>query len=449
MNYLIYPILLIFVMLDGAEESAGVVQNFSIVIGSYLLLLNVTSVMKYGYMYVLSKPNLVMQSVLYFLILFEFLFDQPKYSSMITIDGSKEAIYYIIFCFLTIDVIARLIIKKKLVSLLYNTNFNVKNLLWLNRIAILSFVIYVFPFLIASNFDIFSVLTEITKDRFSRATSRGALGAGILESLAALGDTRYVFAICSGLLFSRLHLIASGKKILLSVCVLFLLAETFFSGTRTVFLICIFSILISYVLGVNLQGRRLSLKFYVSVILVLIAGVISTQLMLNYRSGISLMSSGLYGFSDSSFFIDLNFLAISVIIMNVSTFGLLGGEHLILSILRFVPRVFWPDKPIATSVSVENLFGVYDGSVTISASYLGEAYLDFGFLGAIPYTFIIMSIYRIGLRIIAKNGDILTGIGFIVVAIFSMRSVAFTTTVLLPFVIIYLWRVIKIDRSRY
>lgn len=64
------------------------------------------------------------------------------------------------------------------------------------------------------------------------------------------------------------------------------------------------------------------------------------------------------------------------------------GESYAMLLISLVPRVIWPDKPLFDYGQefgrVSGFLGVDDDSTSISVTYIGESYLNFGWLGWVP-----------------------------------------------------------------
>lgn len=62
------------------------------------------------------------------------------------------------------------------------------------------------------------------------------------------------------------------------------------------------------------------------------------------------------------------------------------GNQLLGAILFFVPRSFWPAKPIGSGAYIANTQDVFSN---ISMPFLGEGYINFGWIGVIAFSFIL------------------------------------------------------------
>ena len=114
------------------------------------------------------------------------------------------------------------------------------------------------------------------------------------------------------------------------------------------------------------------------------------------------------------------------------------GYSFIGAILFFVPRVFWPSKPIGSGAMIANELGLdFDN---ISMSLPGEFYLNFNILGVLLLSFFfgslmgfmdkifsssspcmrVYSIFFVPLVFIIMRGDLFTGISFSVGLLFAV-----------------------------
>jgi hypothetical protein len=111
----------------------------------------------------------------------------------------------------------------------------------------------------------------------------------------------------------------------------------------------------------------------------------------------------------------------------------LGWEIPYQALIRPIPRAIWPGKPEGLSSSIEDALGVE--GVTISASFVGEAYMSGGLLATIVIALIFGALTGWWSYLASpKNselGILIYASGFFATVI-SMRSLFVFTTALLP-----------------
>ena len=138
---------------------------------------------------------------------------------------------------------------------------------------------------------------------------------------------------------------------------------------------------------------------------------------------------------EENFFVDYNFYVVAALTsLFPRPYDYLGLQVPLWLVVRPVPRAFWPEKPDGESVSPQMYLGVREGT-TISATFIGEAYMSAGLFGVI--------IAGLGLGYFCQwwtqkafspqsnFGIVIYGSGFFAVAI-TMRSMYMLTVALLP-----------------
>src|SRR5262249_5917785 len=110
----------------------------------------------------------------------------------------------------------------------------------------------------------------------------------------------------------------------------------------------------------------------------LFAGI---SLMLQFRTtGLGELSSTE---ASESFYIDLNIVNISRLTDKFPDFyDYLGLEIPMNALIKPIPRVLWPGKPIGLSVPIETALDAGEG-LTVSCTYVGEAYMAGGLLAVL------------------------------------------------------------------
>ena len=111
----------------------------------------------------------------------------------------------------------------------------------------------------------------------------------------------------------------------------------------------------------------------------------------------------------------------------------IGWQGPLWFVARPIPRALWPDKPDGRAVSVENVFGVE--YVTLSATFVGEAYMVAGLLGVVVGSLLV----GMGAQFWTQKafsttstfGILIYGSGFLAIVI-AMRSMYWFPVAILP-----------------
>jgi hypothetical protein len=146
--------------------------------------------------------------------------------------------------------------------------------------------------------------------------------------------------------------------------------------------------LIFWVLG----HERLRIKHVIQTCLALVALLIALQVMLEYRNiGLATLVGVRTDASESReekrrfldnehLRVDDNFYRLCQIIQLIPhSYPYVYHKYLIYVIVRPIPRVFWPEKPVDPGFDLPTAVGVE--GVSYSYSVIGELYMSFGFIG--------------------------------------------------------------------
>jgi oligosaccharide repeat unit polymerase len=125
-------------------------------------------------------------------------------------------------------------------------------------------------------------------------------------------------------------------------------------------------------------NRRLVITFFVT----LVAAFLWIQLMLVMRNqGLARLFSGEDIRSDFAYLVvDDNFFRLTQVLdVMPETYPHTNGGQLFYVLVRPIPRVFWPGKPINSGFDFEAAIGAPGEYMSLSYTTMGEFYLDFGF----------------------------------------------------------------------
>ncbi len=228
-----------------------------------------------------------------------------------------------------------------------------------------------------------------------------------------------------------------GAFSLLMACgaLLFTFFYGFTSGTRNIFASYLVTFLIAYAFALPFARQKELVILCIGSALVM---VFATYYMLQFRSvGFRNYLEGNYEPPDTrerTLFVDYNLYAICRL---VEVFphkqAYLGWEIPYQALIRPIPRAIWAGKPEGLSSSIEDALGVE--GVTISASFVGEAYMSGGLMAVLIIGLIFGALTGWWSYLASPQnselGILIYASGFFATVI-SMRSLFVFTTALLP-----------------
>ena len=252
-------------------------------------------------------------------------------------------------------------------------------------LALACFFLGMLNFAIPCNFNIFEMVHYLGQERWAAPWGRGQLGGwdAFLDHLQYFG---YLLPILSVVIGRRVGLrnprtiICSGMSIVMTL----FLAQ---SGSRRVIGVVVGMALVLWIL----DQRRLRVKHLIRTSLAVITLLLTLQVMLEYRNvGFSvLVGTGevtVNGFEKRQILeeqhlrVDDNFYRLCQIIQLIpKAHGFVYHDYLVYVLVRPVPRVFWPEKPVDPGFDLPTALGV--GGVSYSYSVIGELYMSLGFIG--------------------------------------------------------------------
>jgi hypothetical protein len=159
------------------------------------------------------------------------------------------------------------------------------------------------------------------------------------------------------------------------------------SGSRRVIGVVAGMALILWVL----DQRRLRIKHLVTTMLVIVGLLLALQVMLEYRNvGLSALVgkgdivSGRFEkrqlLEEQHLRVDDNFYRLCQIIQLIpDSYPFVYHKYFVYVMVRPVPRVFWPEKPVDPGFDLPTALGVQ--GVSYSYSVIGEFYMSLGFIG--------------------------------------------------------------------
>jgi hypothetical protein len=252
-------------------------------------------------------------------------------------------------------------------------------------LAVACFFIGMLNFAVPCNFNVFEMVHYLGQDRWAAPWGRGQLGGwdAFLDHLQYFG---YLLPVLTVVIVRRGG-VRNARTIIciaMSIVIALFLAQ---SGSRRVIGVVGGMALILWVL----DQRRLRIKHLLASVVAVMALLVALQFMLEYRSvglgvlvGKSDTQSGRYEkrqiLEEQHLRVDDNFYRLCQIIQLIpESYGFVYHRYLIWVIVRPVPRVFWPGKPVDAGFDLPTALGVE--GVSYSYSVIGELYMSLGLFG--------------------------------------------------------------------
>ena len=245
----------------------------------------------------------------------------------------------------------------------------------ISRLVPICFVLGMFNFAYAVDFDIPVMFSYLGGNRWSAPWARGQLGGwnAFIDQMPYFG---YVLPSLTALLIARQGLIRFTTFIAIACSIVMLLFLSQGGGRRLI------GVTVGAALVVWVQahpGTRLRNMLIVGVGAVALAFV--SQFILNTRS--AGVETFLERGSDYDYLhVDDNFLRLAQVIDIVPQQRPHVGSGMVLyAIVRPIPRVFWPNKPVDSGFDLAQTVGLK--GVSLSMSIIGEWYLSWGWVTVI------------------------------------------------------------------
>jgi oligosaccharide repeat unit polymerase len=252
-------------------------------------------------------------------------------------------------------------------------------------LALACFFIGMLNFAVPCNFNVFEMVRYVGQERWAAPWGRGQLGGwdAFLDHLQYFG---YLLPVLTVVIGRRVG-IRNPRTVIciaMSVIIALFLAQ---SGSRRVVGVVAGMALILWVL----DQRRLRVKHLVTTAFAIVGLLIALQVMLEYRNvGLSVLvgtgeiSSGRSEkrqiLEEQHLRVDDNFYRLCQIIQLIpESYPFVYHNYLLYVIVRPIPRVFWPDKPVDPGFDLPTALGVQ--GVSYSYSVIGELYMSLGFIG--------------------------------------------------------------------
>jgi oligosaccharide repeat unit polymerase len=380
----------------------------------------------------LVRADIMALGALYFLTLFEFLFPQPAFNTLVNAEEAGLAIKACLVAFVGLA-LGRHCVPPPPQSLTrtLKTDFPPKMLLTLFWIAIVSGYYYQ---LLAVQFNVFEWFDYLMAPRFSQPWSRGRLG----DWKALLGEIGMILNLAppiAGIILARRADYSRQTVRTVLVALLFTFFYAFASGTRNLLFTFITTFTVAFAFTLDrIKKKELLLVTGLSVAVMLSA----TVFMLKFRNiGFSNYLNGYYvevKEDSTTMFVDYNLYVIAKLTdVFPAKHDYLGLEIPYISLIRPIPRALWAGKPEGLSLGIEDALGVE--GLTLASSFVGEAYISGGLMGVVLTAIVLGAIMgwwnHFGNPQNSPFGHLVFSSGFFA-AVISMRSMLVFTTAILP-----------------
>lgn len=390
----------------------------------------------------LIRTDLFMLATLYLLTFFEFLFPQPPIAQSVSLEAAETAVVATLLGFAGL-VLGRHAFRatRPLPSVISVRISPRTTMMLLLGSALLGYL----HMLLAVNFNVFEMIDQMSRPRFSQAWTRGRLGnlSTLLNEFALL---IYLIPPIVASIFAQRRHFTLLQKAIAATLLLFVFYEGFSGGTRSVFLTHIITFGAAYAL--MLPRLRILKVARVAVPLLTLAWLaiyylpeIRTVGLSNFRLETS---------RTDTLFVDMNLVNIALLSQEFpARYGYLGLEIPFNAAIRPIPRALWSGKPEGLSVGIEQALGV--SGMTLSATFVGELWMAGGYLaivfGALCFGALAARWNRVGASAETSQKLILFAAGFFAAGI-CMRSFMSVAPTLLPLLALYVFLRLRTRQRR-
>ncbi|HKY43149.1 MAG TPA: hypothetical protein VJM50_08630 [Pyrinomonadaceae bacterium] len=252
-------------------------------------------------------------------------------------------------------------------------------------LALACFFIGMLKFAVPCSFNVAEMIHYLGQERWSAPWGRAQLGGwdAFLDHLQYFG---YLLPVLTVVIGRRVGLRNMRTVICIatSVVMALFLAQ---SGSRRVIGVVAGMALILWVM----DQQRLRVKHLLTTVFAIVALLVTLQVMLEYRNvGLGVLvgqgeiptgrSAKVQVLEAQHLRVDDNFYRLCQIIQLIpQSYPFVYHKYLFYVIVRPVPRVFWPEKPVDPGFDLPTVLGVQ--GVSFSYSVIGELYMSLGLLG--------------------------------------------------------------------
>lgn len=243
------------------------------------------------------------------------------------------------------------------------------------RLVPVCFLFGMFNYAYSSNFDIPAMFSYLGASRWSAPWARGQLGGweAFRDQLQYFG---YVLPSLTAVLIARRGFgLPAWLSIAASAIMLAFLSQ---GGGRRIIGVTVGAALLVWIQAQPiLKVRRLLIAGAVAVVMAAVM-----QFMLNIRT-IGYEEYLFRGYSQYDYLhVDDNYLRLAQVIEIVpAEHPFVEHQQIVYTLVRPVPRVFWPNKPVNPGFDLPSVVGMR--GVSLSTSIVGEWYLSWGWIAVI------------------------------------------------------------------
>ena len=259
-------------------------------------------------------------------------------------------------------------------SLLKSTNHSLDGKTTFKLILIF-FSLGIFKYAYACQFNPTIMLFYVGQDRWNAPWNRGMLGGwdAFLDHLSYFGYLLPTLTLILFLQYKKLNFQVI-LSILFSLIIIIFLSH---GGGRRVVGVVVGAALIYWFI----QLKKVRIWHFLSGLLMVGSLLFFLQLMVEYR-GVGfqeIYKTGEIELKRDKLHVDDNFLRLSQIIDLVpDKYPFVYHQQIVYVLVRPIPRVFWPSKPINAGFDLTSAVGL--SGLSLSTSVIGEFYLSWGFI---------------------------------------------------------------------
>jgi oligosaccharide repeat unit polymerase len=311
----------------------------------------------------------------------------------------------------------------------------------ISRLIPLCFLLGMFNFAYRTNFDLPLMFSYLGQSRWVAPWGRAQLGGwdAFADQLQYFG---YVLPSLTALVIARRgFVLQTWLAIVTSGIMLAFLSQG--GGRRLIGVTVGAAILVWVQAQETISVRRLTIAAMA------VVGLLATmQFMLNIRT-VGYQDFSFKGESDYDYLhVDDNFLRLAQIIELVpAEYPYLQFRQVWFTLIRPVPRVFWPGKPVDPGFDLPTALGMK--GLSLSTSIIGEWFLSFGWLGVIfggwLHGRLARSVNALRDNEEFRSNPIVYGLA-VMVLVAGMRSML--ELVLMSYALIAWWAVNRVTRER-
>jgi oligosaccharide repeat unit polymerase len=378
----------------------------------------------------LLRADLVAMAALYYLVFIEFLFPQPDFDSLSRNANVDLGIEVVLWSFGAMALGRHLVSRRSRPWPLADKQLSQSTIVVLFWLC---FAMGYFYMLASVHFDPALMIWHFMGPRFGAPWARGKFGdaQALLFELSAM---IYLLPPLAGIILGRRHLYPRLGVLLVLLALLLTFFHGFTTGTRSVMGAYLITFLVAYFYAASCSVKQI----------VQLGAIAAFVLVTTTIYGVEFRSSGLREYIRSgkqeseakdNFFVDYNLLSIAgLVTVFPDHYAYLEWDVPEWFFVRVVPRVLWPGKPDGTAISPELYLDVAP-TTTISATFVGEAYMAFGLAGSIVAGLLLGWLAAFWTRkafsIRSDFGILLYGSGFFA-AVITMRSLYMLPVASLP-----------------